>query len=86
MQRLVGLAIVLSLCTTLGVAVAQQSQSTAKPVKSGLTPADWEYKLADGVTRREVTYYSDDVACFAVLFLPKNHSADSKTPGVVLGQ
>ena len=81
-----GLAVVLSLCTTVGVAVAQQSQSTAKPVKSGLTPADWEYKLADGVTRREVTYYSDDVACFAVLFLPKNHSADSKTPGVVLGQ
>jgi dienelactone hydrolase len=86
MHRLFGLAIVLSLCTTLGVAVAQQSQPAAKPVKSGLTPADWEYKLADGVTRREVTYYSDDVACFAVLFLPKNHSADSKTPGVVLGQ
>ncbi len=86
MRRLFGLAIVLSLCTTAGVAGAQQSQSAAKPVKSGLTPADWEYKLADGVTRREVTYYSDDVACFAVLFLPKNHSADSKTPGVVLGQ
>ena len=56
MHRLFGLAIVLSLCTTVDVAVAQQSQSTAKPVKSGLTPADWEYKLADGVTRREVLY------------------------------
>ena len=60
MQRLIGLAIVLLLCAHVGLAVAQQSQSTTKPVKSGLTPADWEYKLADGVTRREVTYYSDD--------------------------
>jgi len=69
----------------MGAAVAQ-SQPATKPVKSGLTPADWAYKLADGVTRREVIYYSDDVACFAVLFLPRNHSAAGKTPGVVLGQ
>jgi uncharacterized protein len=62
------------------------AQDAAQPVKSGLTPADWEYKLADGVTRREVTYYSDDVACFAVLFFPKNYSTSGKTAGVVLGQ
>jgi uncharacterized protein len=62
------------------------AQGATKPVKSGLTPADWEYELADGVTRREVTYYSDDVACFAVLFFPKGYATSGKTAGVVLGQ
>src|SRR5262245_48952025 len=57
-----------------------------KPVKGGLEPADWAYKLGDGVVRREVTYYSDDVPCYAVLFFPKNYSTTGKTPGVVLGQ
>ena len=66
-------------------AVAQEKQEK-KPVKSGLTPADWAYKLGDGVVRREVTYYSDDVPCYAVLFFPKNYSTSGKTPGVVLGQ
>lgn len=56
------------------------------PIKRGLTPQDWAYTLADGVTTREVTYYSDGVACYAKLFFPKNFSTDKKLPGVVLGQ
>jgi len=55
-----------------------------QPPKSGLTPADYVYQLPDGVTRREVTFYSDDVACFAVIFFPKGYVAGGKTPGVVL--
>ena len=57
-----------------------------KPVKTGLTQQDWAYRLADGVTTREVTYYSDGVACYAKLFLPKNFSSSGKLPGIVLGQ
>jgi hypothetical protein len=64
-----------------GSAVAQE-----KKIKTGLTKEDWAYKLADGVTTKEVTYYSDGIACYAKLFFPKGFSAASKTPGVVLGQ
>jgi len=56
-----------------------------QPVKSGLAPADYVYKLGEGVTRREVTFYSDDMACFAVIFFPKGYVASGKTPGIVLG-
>jgi dienelactone hydrolase len=63
-----------------GPAFAQQ------PVKGGLDPVDWVYKLGDGVTSREVTYYSDDVPCYAKIFFPKNYDPKGKTPGIVLGQ
>lgn len=57
-----------------------------KAVKLGLEPPDWRYELAEGVTRRESTFYSDDVACYTLLFFPKGFSAAGKTPGIVLGQ
>jgi dienelactone hydrolase len=69
-----------ALALASGAAGAQEN----KPVKTGLTPADWAYTLAAGVVRRESVYYSDDVACFAVLFLPKNFSSSGKTAAVVL--
>jgi uncharacterized protein len=74
----------LRLSALLMLASAAVHAEEKKPVKTGLTPADWAYTLADGVERRETTYYSDDVACFAVLFLPKSHSTAGKAPGVVL--
>jgi hypothetical protein len=69
------------LCSLALVAMAQE-----KKIKSGLTPEDWAYKIADGVTAREVTYFSDGVGCYAKIFYPKGFSATGKTPGVVLGQ
>lgn len=68
------------------VILSSHALSQQKPVKGGLDPVDWEYKLSDGVTSREVTYYSDDVACYAKIFFPKNFDANGKTPGIVLGQ
>jgi dienelactone hydrolase len=53
-------------------------------IKSGLEPADIVYTLAEGVTVREVTYYSDDVACYAKLFFPKGFTSTGGAPGVVL--
>lgn len=55
-----------------------------KPRKTGLTPEDYAYELPEGVTVREVTYYSDDVTCYAKLFFPKGFSPTKKTPGIVL--
>ncbi|MGE0132450.1 MAG: VOC family protein [Blastocatellales bacterium] len=73
------------LCS-LAVAAASQGQGQEKKIKSSLTPEDWAYKMAEGVTAKEVTYYSDGVGCYAKIFYPKGFSASGKTPGVVLGQ
>lgn len=76
--------------TTILVAALAFASITAtaqdKKIKTGLTKEDWAYKLAEGVTTKEVTYYSDGIACYAKLFFPKGFSATAKTPGVVLGQ
>lgn len=69
----------------LAVAAVSQTNGQEK-VKSGLTPEDWAYKMAEGVTAKEVTYYSDGVGCYAKIFYPKGFSTSGKTPGVVLGQ
>ena len=74
----------LGCATVLALAAIAAPAQDKKPVKVGLTQADWAYTLAEGVTKREVTYFSDDVACYAVLFLPKNFTPTGKTPGVVL--
>ncbi|MEW6208220.1 MAG: alpha/beta fold hydrolase [Acidobacteriota bacterium] len=55
-----------------------------KKVKVGLTQEDWKYTLAEGVTTREVTFYSDGTPCYAKFFFPKGFSTAGKTPGVVL--
>jgi fermentation-respiration switch protein FrsA (DUF1100 family) len=57
-----------------------------KKLKTGLTPDDWKYTLAAGVTAKEVTYYSDGVACYAKILFPAGFSAQGKTPAVVSGQ
>jgi dienelactone hydrolase len=74
------------LIASLLVCAAIASAAQEKKIKTGLTKEDWAYKLAEGVTSKEVTYYSDGVACYAKLFFPKGFSATSKTPGVVLAQ
>lgn len=53
--------------------------------KGGTQPQDWPYQLPEGVTTRQVVFYSDGTACHAKLFLPKGFAATGKTPGVVLG-
>lgn len=43
-----------------------------------------EETLANGVTAKVVTYYSEHVACYGRLFFPKGFDAEGSTPGVVL--
>src|SRR5438552_18696026 len=66
--------------------VFAQPAQTEKKLQTGLWPEDWKYTLADGVTAKEVTYYSDGTACYAKIFFPKGFAAQGKTAGVVLGQ
>jgi dipeptidyl aminopeptidase/acylaminoacyl peptidase len=78
-----GLLACLLICLAINSG-AQEKQE--KKIKTGLTQEDWKYTLATGVTSREVTYYSDGVACYAKIFFPNGFSTAAKTPGVVLGQ
>lgn len=78
------LAIFFLLC--LSLAIPAQDKPPEKKLKMGLWPADWVYKLADGVTTREVTFYSDGIACYGKIFFPKGFSITDKTPGIVMGQ
>ncbi len=70
------MAMLLSLAT---IAAGQE-----KKVKVGLTQEDWKYTLAEGVTVREATFFSDGTPCYAKFFFPKGFSNAGKTPAVVL--
>lgn len=71
---------------TLVLALVLSVFAQDKKVKSGLFPEDWKYTLAPGVTAKEVTYHSEETACYAKIFFPKGFSTAGKAPGVVLGQ
>jgi hypothetical protein len=75
-----------SLLLCLAVVSMAQDKPAEKKLKTGLWPADWVYTLAEGVTTREVTYYSDGIGCYGKIFFPKGFSPNGKTPGIVLGQ
>ncbi|MEK6321137.1 MAG: alpha/beta hydrolase [Acidobacteriota bacterium] len=74
------------LIASLAICLSVVSFAQDKKIKTGLTKEDWAYKLAEGVTSKEVTYYSDGVACYAKIFFPKGFAPAGKVPGVVLGQ
>ncbi len=61
---------------------------TGEPVaKRGLGPADYAYTMPEGVTTKEVVYYSEGVPCYAKVFYPKGFDPEqNKLPAVVLGQ
>lgn len=60
---------------------------TGKPVaKQGLGPSDYAYFMPEGVTTKDVVYYSEGVPCYGKIFYPKGFDATKKTPAIVLGQ
>jgi len=67
---------------------AKVNAKTGRVLKGGLGPEDYAYTLPEGVTIKEVVYYSDGIACYAKIFLPRDFSPTAKpgTPAVVLGQ
>ena len=77
------LVVLFSLAFTV---IAQETKPAEKQRKTGLWPADWVYTLTEGVTTREITFYSDGIGCYGKIFFPKGFTADGKTPGIVLGQ
>ena len=60
---------------------------TGKPVaKKGLNETDYAYVMPEGVTTKEIVYYSEGVPCYGKIFYPKGFDASKKTPAIVLGQ
>lgn len=62
-----------------------ETYAAETPREGGTQPEDWRYTLPEGVTTDQVTWYSDDVACYAKMFYPKNFDPSKSYPGVVLG-
>jgi len=57
-----------------------------QPVReNGTQPADWEFDLPEGVSTRDVTFYSDESPCYGRLFFPEGFDERGTTPAVVLG-
>ena len=64
-----------------------QKQATDPAMKRerGTQPEDWIFNLADGVTTRQITFYSDGSPCYGRIFFPKGFNARRKWPAVVVG-
>lgn len=75
-QHLLFMTLALLLATTLG--------ATAQSKHNGIPAKYYGFEPADGVTTREVTFYSDDVACWGKIYFPKNYDVNGKTPAVVV--
>ncbi len=66
-----------------GVALAGFAQET-KPIKDRLYPEDYVYTMPEGVTAKEVQWYSEGIVCWGKIFYPKGFTAEGSYPGVVL--
>lgn len=60
---------------------------TGKPIKGGLDASDYGYQMPEGVTAKDVVWFSEGTPCYAKVFYPKGFDPKtSKLPAVVLGQ
>jgi dienelactone hydrolase len=64
-----------------------QKQATDSEMKRerGTQPQDWLFVLPEGVTSRQVTFYSDGTSCYARIFFPKGFTTARKWPAIVVG-
>ncbi len=64
-----------------------QKQSTDPAMKRerGTQPEDWLFVLPEGVTSRQITFYSDGTRCYGRIFFPKGFNTRTKWPAVVVG-
>ena len=64
-----------------------QKQSTDPEMKRerGTQPQDWLFALPDGVSSRQITFYSDGAPCYGRIFFPKGFSTRGKWPTVIVG-
>lgn len=63
----------------------KQATDPATKRERGTQPEDWLFALAEGVTSRQITFYSDGTPCYARIFFPKGFTTRRKWPAVVVG-
>ena len=63
----------------------KQATDTEMKRERGTQPQDWLFSLPDGVTTRQITFYSDGTPCYGRLFFPKGFDTHAKRPAVVVG-
>src|SRR4030095_7010559 len=63
----------------------KQAADPAMKRERGTQPEDWLFNLPDGVTTRQVTFYSDGSPCYGRIFFPKGFNARSRWPAVIVG-
>ena len=67
---------------------ALEKQSTDKDMKRerGTQPEDWTFVLPEGITTRQVTFFSDGTRCYGRIFFPKGFATTRrKWPAVIVG-
>jgi dienelactone hydrolase len=93
-RLLAGLAVVLAAGASAAGAydippdllAALEQWAQANPRQRGTAgEIDWRYDLPPGVTTRQVTFWSDEIACYAKLFFPPGFTTARRAPAVVLG-
>ncbi len=74
-----------ALAALICATVLMGTPAEAQEIKNSLTPEDWAYTLPDGVTTKEVKWYSESIQCWAKVFYPKDFSEKASRPAIVLG-
>jgi uncharacterized protein len=72
----------------IGTPPATVKDRTGRDIQNGLRSTDYEYVLGEGVTTKEIVYFSEGVACYGKIFYPKGFDPKKKpgVPAVVLSQ
>lgn len=63
----------------------KQAASDEMKRERGTLPEDWVFELPEGVTSRQVTFYSDRTPCYGRIFFPKGFDPRGKRPAVIVG-
>ena len=66
-------------------ALQKQATDPEQKRERGTQPQDWLFVLPDGVTSKQITFYSDGTPCYGRLFFPKGFSLREQSPAVVVG-
>ena len=63
----------------------RQATDPAMKRERGTQPEDWLFTLPEGVTSRQITFYSDGTPCYGRIFYPRGFTPRQKRPAVVVG-
>jgi dienelactone hydrolase len=63
----------------------KQAADPATQRQGGTLPQDWLFALPEGVTSRQITFYSDGTPCYGRIFFPRGFTTRGKWPAVIVG-